>query len=149
MIPISNWFRLILGFLVAPISPGLLIVIPAIVFGFGNMGEGIWLITLAGMLGYPIAIILGISLFILFRSRGWNGLLIYVMSGAFLGLIIYVISLPFGGYSSSDMLRLFERFSNTAHVHAPLGMICGAIAALLFWLIARPDRSGYKRNAGN
>ena len=136
------WLRVILGFLVAPISPGLLIVILGVVFGFGKSGEGMWLIKLSGMLGYPIAMVLGVPLYIFFRSRGWNGLLIYIAAGALLGLIIYLMYIPLGGYSSSGLSGLSERFSNTARVYIPLGMICGALAALLFWLIARPDRSG-------
>ncbi len=134
--------RTILGFLVAPVSPGLLIVILAAVFGFGKSGEGIWIIKLSGMLGYPIAIVLGVPLYIFFRTRSWNGLLIYIMAGALLGVMIYLIYIPLGGYSSNGLSGLFERFSNTALVSIPLGMICGAVAALSFWLIARPDRTG-------
>lgn len=137
-----GWLRTALGFLVAPIFPGLLIVILAAVFGFGKSGEGVWLIKLSGMLGYPIAIVLGVPLYIFFRSRGWNGLLIYVTAGGLLGLTIYLIYIPLGGYSSNGLSGLSERFSNTAKVYIPLGMICGAVAALSFWLIARPDRTG-------
>lgn len=138
----SVWLRTILGFLVAPVSPGLLIVILAAVFGFGKSDEGIWIIKLSGMLGYPIAIVLGVPLYIFFRSRSWNGLLIYITAGALLGVIIYLIYIPLGGYSSNGLSGLFERFSHTAQVFIPLGMICGAVAALSFWLIARPDRTG-------
>lgn len=94
------------------------------------------------MLGYPIAIVLGVPLYIFFRSRSWNGLLIYITAGALLGVIIYLIYILLGGYSSNGLSGLFERFLNTAQVYIPLGMICGAVAALSFWLIARPDRTG-------
>jgi hypothetical protein len=68
------WFRLVLGFLVAPVFPGLLIALLAVIFGFGKSDEGIWVIKLSGMLGYPIAIVLGLPLYFFLSSRGWNGL---------------------------------------------------------------------------
>jgi hypothetical protein len=134
------WLRTVLGFLVAPISPGLMIVVLGAVFAFGKSSEGIWIIKLSAMLGYPIAVVLGVPLYFFFRSRGWNGLLVYTMAGALLGVLIYLITIPLGGYSSNGLPGLSERFSNTALVYIPLGMICGAVAALSFWLIARPDR---------
>jgi hypothetical protein len=45
-------------------------------------------------------------------------------------------------YSSNGLWRLATKFSNTALVQIPLVMMCGAVAALFFWLIARPDRNG-------
>jgi len=146
----SGWLRTALGFLVAPISPGLLIVIFAAPFTFGKFGEsvwhikfgeGVWLIMLSGMLGYPIATILGVPLYIFFRWRGWNGLVIYISAGALLGLTIYLIYIPLEAYSSNGLSGLFERLSSTATVYIPLGMVCGAVATLAFWLIARPDRT--------
>jgi hypothetical protein len=56
------WLRTSVGFLVAPISPGLLIGIPAVFFG--KASEGLWIIKFSGLLGYPIAIILGIPLYL-------------------------------------------------------------------------------------
>jgi hypothetical protein len=145
----SAWLRTIGGFLVAPISPGLLAVILVVpfrvgtdVFGPRELAEAAWIIKLSGILGYPIAIVLGVPLYVFFRSRGWNGLLIYITAGALLGLIIYVIYVLLAEYSSNGLSGLAEKFSNTALVYIPLGMICGAVAALSFWLIARPDRTG-------
>jgi hypothetical protein len=135
----SVLLRTAIGFLLAPISPGLLILILGIVFGFGKPSEGIWIIKLSALLGYPIAIVFGVPLYFLFRSRGWNGLLTYITTGALLGIVIYLIYIPLGGYSSNGLLGLSERFSDTALVYIPLGMICGAVAALSFWLIARPN----------
>jgi hypothetical protein len=145
----SVWLRTILGFLLAPISPGLLAVIlvtpfrsGAGVFGLRELAEAAWIIKLSGALGYPIALVLGVPLYIFFRSRGWNGLLTYIAAGALLGLIIYLIYVLLAEYSSNGLWGLAEKFSNTAKVYIPLGMICGALAALFFWLIVRPDRTG-------
>lgn len=143
----SAWFRTIVGFLVAPIAPGLLAAILAApfragtgVFGLRELAEAAWIIKLSAALGYPIAIVLGVPLYVFFRSRGWNGLLIYIAAGALLGLIVYLIYVLLAEYSSNGLWGLAEKLSNTALVYIPLGMICGAVAALCFWLIARPDR---------
>jgi hypothetical protein len=137
------WFRTILGFLVAPIAPGVLaVVLAALVrpgvdpLALAKLGQAAWVIELSALLGYPIAIALGVPLYILFRWKGWNGLLVYVAAGAFLGLIVYLASVLADGLS-----QLAERFSNTAPSYLPAGVICGAVAGTTFWLIARPDRA--------
>jgi hypothetical protein len=144
----SAWLRTILGFLIAPLSPGLLAVILAAPFraetavsGPRGFSEAVWIIGLSAVLGYPIAVVFGVPLYVFFRSRGWNGLLVYTATGALLGLVIYLIYVLLAEYSSNGLWGLATKFSNTALVQIPLVMICGAVAALFFWLIARPDRS--------
>src|SRR5690242_19709560 len=94
----SVWLRTVLGFLIAPITPGLLAVMLAAPFrvgasGFGlrEMSEAVWMVGLSAVLGYPVAVVVGVPLYVFFKSRGWNGLLVYVAAGAFLGLVIYVM----------------------------------------------------------
>ena len=144
----SAWLRTILGFVVAPIFPGLLAVILAAPFRAGTTGVGLrelaeaaWIIGLSAVLGYPTALVLGVPLYFFLGSRGWNGLLIYVTAGAFLGLIIYLVYALLTEYSSNGLSGVADKFSNTAQIYVPLGMVCGAAAALSFWLIARPDRT--------
>ena len=141
------WLRTIVGFFVAPIAPGLLAVILTAPFrartgilGLRELAEAAWIIKLSAALGYPIAIGLGVPLYFFFRSRGWNGLLIYIAAGALMGFVIYLVYVLLAEYSSNGLWGLAEKFSNTATVYIPLAMICGAVAALSFWLIARPDR---------
>jgi hypothetical protein len=50
-------FRTLAGFLIAPISPGLLLAIGALFTG--KIGEGMWGIGFAALLGYPAALVLG------------------------------------------------------------------------------------------
>jgi hypothetical protein len=146
----SVWLRTVLGFLVAPITPGLLAVlliapfrIGAAGFGLREVSEAAWVIGLSAILGYPVAVVFGGPLYVFFRSRGWNGLLVYIAAGALLGIVIYVIYVLLAEYSANGLWGLAAKFSNTAQVQIPLVMICGAVAALFFWLIARPDRSGF------
>jgi hypothetical protein len=90
------WFRTALGFFVAPISPGVLAVVLGAAFRGGldpfapsALAGAKWIIGLSALLGYPIAIGLGVPLYILFPWRGWNGLLVYVAAGAFLFLVSF------------------------------------------------------------
>jgi hypothetical protein len=145
----SVWLRTVLGFVIAPITPGLLAVMLAAPFrvgatGFGlrELSEAAWIIGLSAVLGYPVAVVFGAPLYVFFRSRGWNGLLVYIAAGALLGLVIYVIYVLLAEYTSNGLWGLTTKFSNTASVQIPLVMVCGAVAALFFWLIARPDRGG-------
>ena len=140
--------RVLLGFFVAPISPGLLAVLLAALlrvgasgFGVRELAEAAWIIGLSALLGYPVAVVFGGPLYIFFRSRGWNGLLTYISGGALLGFSIYLIVL-LSEYASSGLWGIAMTFSNTALFQIPFLMICGAVAALFFWLIVRPDCSG-------
>ena len=144
----SVWLRTILGFVFAPLSPGLLAVILAAPLRVGTavssprwFSEAVWIIELSAVLGYPITVVFGVPLYVFFRSRGWNGLLVYIAAGALLGLVVYLIYVLLAEYSSNGLWGLATKFSNTALVQIPLVMICGAVAALFFWFIARPDRS--------
>lgn len=69
-------------------------------------------------------------------------MLVYIAAGGLLGLLIYLIYVLLPEYSSNGLRGLATKFANTALVQIPLVIVCGAVAALFFWLIARPDRSG-------
>jgi hypothetical protein len=105
---ITAWSRVIIGFLVAPIAPSLLIVIPAAILGFGKVSESVWLVGLSGLLGYPIAIVLGVPLHMLFQRRGWSGPATYCVAGAILGLLIYLAYIALSGFPSNDPPRFLQ-----------------------------------------
>jgi len=135
-------FRTILGFLLAPISPGLLVAIVAIVaaafwfptLGYRQLYEAIWLIKLSAILGYPVALAIGLPLYGLFRWRGWTSFWLYLAVGALLGAAIYFVYFPRGESQIDSTLRA----GGTPWLVA--GMVCGMIATSCFWLVARPDR---------
>lgn len=147
----SGWLRTLLGFLIAPISPVLVMGIfgvlrtGAIAFGARELSETAWMVGLAAALGYPVAFIVGAPLYVFLRWRGWNGLPVYVATGALLGLVVYGSYVLLPEYSSNGLRGMATKFSNTALVQIPLVVICGAVATMVFWLIARPDRSGGER----
>jgi hypothetical protein len=135
------WFRTIVGFLVAPIAPGVLAVVLAtlavgsVALSPRGLSGAAWIIGLSAVLGYPIAIAFGLPLYVFFRWRGWNGLLVYVLAGAFLGLVIYSV------YFAGVLLNDDSANGLPAPQLIPAGMISGIVAAVSFWLVARPDRA--------
>ena len=140
-----QWIRPLTGFLVAPILPGVLLVlivamINARTFDYRELVETEWILGLFAVLTYPVSVVVGLPLYLLFRSRGWNGLLLHVAAGVLLGVIVYVTYYLLPNYTSGGFLLMEDAFLNTVLIYLPLGMIYGAITALLFWLITRPDR---------
>jgi hypothetical protein len=148
------WFRTIVGFLVAPVAPGVLAdVLAAISAGpeavsqhglSGALSGALWIVGLSAALGYPVAIVLGVPLFVVFRWRRWNGLLVYVLTGAFLGLVVYSVYFAvvlLDDDTAYGLRNLAQKLSHTAPQLIPAGMISGAVAVVSFWLIARPDRT--------
>jgi hypothetical protein len=141
-------FRAIFGFLIAPICPGLIALIIALPFRIGETGLGprefsetAWIGGLAAVLGYPVAFVFGVPVYIFLRWRDWNGLPVYVASGALLGLVVYGFYVLLPAYSSNGLRGMTAKISYTALTQIPLVTTCGVVAALCFWLIARPDRS--------
>lgn len=146
-----SWFRTVVGFVVAPVAPGMLVVVLAMLrigsdaFSARTLAGAEWIIGLCAVLGYPIAIVLGLPLHVFFRWRGWNGPPIYLLSGAFLGLLVYLgyfAGVLFNDESAYGLRHLGQQLSHLpAPQLIPAGMISGAVAAASFWLIARPDRA--------
>jgi MFS family permease len=138
----SRWqsvSRTLAGFLVAPIFPALLVAILSIFSG--KFGLGVWWIGLAAVIGYPVAIVIGIPLFFFLRWRGLNALWVYILAGAVLGIVVNLVFLPpvthLNGALELDYVKLY-----TAPKWLLLGMIVCTIVTICFWLIARPDKHG-------
>lgn len=126
--------RFVLGFLVAPLVPGLLFAIHDL-FNSSPIGMG-WYLKLAALIGYPLAIILGIPLYhIIFRNR-IPKLSLCMLFGFILGVVAYLAVFILGlikgdadvGYAFTSALGFL-----------PVSGVCGGIAGFSFWLIARPD----------
>src|SRR5262249_3560653 len=133
-----------------PIAPGVLVVFLATIsigpeaLSQRGLSGAKWIIGLSAVLGSPVAIALGLPLFVVFRWRGWNGFLVYVFTGAFLGLVVYLVYFAvvvLNDDTTHSLRNLAQKLSHTAPQLIPAGMISGAVAAVSFWLIARPDRS--------
>ena len=61
--------RFWVGFLLAPIVPGLLFLLLSL---FSNPGEGMWALKLSAMVGYPAMLVLGVTAHLLLNKRHWS-----------------------------------------------------------------------------
>jgi hypothetical protein len=110
--------RQVVAFLLAPLAPGLLFLIPSL---FGNPSEGVWALKLSAMVTYPAMVVLGVPVHLLLAKRGWTRGWAYTLAGLVIGAILAAIV-----------------FGKTVAI---LGAILGAATSLTFWLIARPNNS--------
>jgi hypothetical protein len=134
------WIRAVVGFLMAPMAPALLLVVAGLLFGqAGHWASGI---AVAALLGYPIALLLGIPLHISLMSKGWNEFWIYALAGALLGAATYLMYFPPSDYADA-VPKLLERslgvdVASLSEFHKVLlSMIFGVTATAAFWLAAR------------
>ncbi len=101
----------------------------------GSRGEAIWSLKVVALFCYATALVLGIPAYNYLTSRGYEGFLSYVVTGAILGVsCIVILTMPMLGQLQSlqqslDLLRTMAGL-------AVLGVICGSIATATFWVIA-------------
>jgi hypothetical protein len=130
--------RIILAFLIAPASFGLLL------FGLSlftsTVAESLPVLLFVAMIGYPIATVLGIPVYFIMSKIGANGFLSYTLiSLIFTALIV--------GYFIIRSIYLENDGNLSTLLSEPrvLQMVIIAFASFftvsVFWLIARPDRA--------
>ena len=127
--------KLALAFLTAPLVPGLLIALGGSTF-FVVTGTRVdprdffGLTAVSGVLGYPVALILGAPSYFLLRSFSLNSAWVYALAGAMFGGLLFAIYPLLPGFANALI--------DTALL--PVAMLLSVAATLTFWLIARPDR---------
>jgi hypothetical protein len=124
--------RTILGVIIAPLVPGLLMA------GFTLQSEphlAIWYIKLSAAIGYTVAIPFGIPLYLLMVKKRWTSLPSYLIMGSILGIIAFLLLVipslvfaPEGIYTLGPWTFPFS----------VLSIVFGLLAGLTFWLIAAP-----------
>lgn len=125
-------YRLAVGFLVAPLLPGVVVVIVGASFNAGKFGEALWLLKLSALVGYSATIVVGTPAYFVLRWRQWNGVGAYLVTGALAGI----------SFSIAVVLALqAATFAKTIPAYALFSAICGAAAAAFFWVLVRPDRA--------
>jgi hypothetical protein len=141
---VSPLLRIPAGFLAAPMAPALVLVGSGIAFG----QDAPWTtaITVAALLGYPLALLLGIPVYVLLTAKGWNGFWTYAVVGALFGAAIYLLYFPPSDYADA-IGKLLERSlgidagSLTDVGKVSLSVMFGMIATVSFWLVTQPPRS--------
>jgi hypothetical protein len=138
---VSRLIRVPVGFLVAPMAPALLLVGGGILLG--QAAQWTTAITVAALLGYPLALLLGIPVYVLLTTKGWNGFRTYAVVGALFGAAIYLLYFPPSDYADA-IGKLFERSlgvdagSLTELGKMSLSTMFGMIATVSFWLVTQP-----------
>jgi hypothetical protein len=96
------------------------------------------------MAGYPVALVLGIPLYFIFKRYRIVRFLAYFAIGLALGLVPYFAAvLPatviaaLAPSGSADRAALYGLPGILMFL--PVSALCGALATTSFWLIARPD----------
>jgi len=124
--------RTIFGFVVAPLVPGMLVALLAVIDGRWPMAR--WYIEFGALAGYPAMIVVGIPLHIFLVRRGSTGLSLYAASGALMGLLVYLMAFIPALVTGQFEPILYAMKSTLAFL--PISAICGAIAGTAFWLLA-------------
>lgn len=114
--------RLLAGFLLAPLGPGLLLMFLAI---FTHPGEGVWGLGLFALFYYPAMLVLGLPAHFLLVKIHWVNGWGYVLAGMVVGVIAAMA--VFGGVALHNLSL------------AIIAALLGALTAWTFWLIARPS----------
>jgi len=132
--------RAIFGFVVAPLSFGLLMFVMS-----RSTGEGFLLLGATAMIGYPLALLMGVPLFVLFRHLRWNGLTPYLAAGIGFALLLSAVFVVMPNHHDAGPFESLgaevESLMSTPRL-AQLGLIfivC-LFSTASFWLIVRPDR---------
>lgn len=128
--PIDWRLRAAIAFAIAPVSIGLL----ALPFPLG-----MWALTLSATVGYPIAIVVGVPLFVLSRAFGWMGIRSYALFAAAFSLILITAFILMPALSQGDSLpEIF--LSGPRWGQMILAPIVAGLSCAVFWVIARPDK---------
>jgi hypothetical protein len=125
--------RAVLGFLIAPLAPALVLTLPAALYESPNAGTHF--IAFATV-SYCATVLIAIPAHLLLRKRHWTWLSAYVAVGGVMGLGVFVFlfaaNVPSRVPGLGSMVRRL--------LSLPVDMIGGVIILVCFWLIVRPDR---------
>ena len=125
--------RAILGFLIAPLVPALILAFPvALQYPSIALAQFLAYATVS----YCATLLIAVPAHLLLHQRRWTLLSLYVAVGGALGLTVFVFLFVSGLASRVPGLGSAAR----RLLSLPVDMVGGVIVLVCFWLIARPDR---------
>jgi hypothetical protein len=143
---ILKYVRLIFGFLIAPLTMGIILAVSEIITD-GYLAW--WYFQWSVVIGYPAAFIFGIPLYVFFlEAKGLKSFFVYVACGICIGSGAYFlpfITIAINETISGSTSGLGSALGYSLVAGAPyaiIGMIFGAISASVFWVIAIWRRPG-------
>jgi hypothetical protein len=128
--PMDWRIRALFAFLIAPISLGLF----AAVFS-----DSFWALQFSAIVGYPIAIVVGLPFFIISKLVGWTGLWSYASFAIVCASVLVGAFVIFPALSRSESAATLLGVS-AYWAQSLLAVIASAFSVGVFWLVARPDR---------
>lgn len=124
--------RVLLGFLLAPLTVGLIFLVYSI--ATGELGEGIWAFVLASLVGYMVSLIFGLPTYLLLQRLERRAAMDYVVSSLIISLILVALLVVLPAVSG-------ESGPIGTYLAQGAFIVAGAlITGFCFWLIVRPDR---------
>ncbi len=133
---VPSW-RTMVGFFVAPLSPALVIgVFPLLDGRFADFGRAM---TLAATIGYPLALLAGVPLFLTMNRLDWTGIGHYVGVGVVAGIAGYLLLFQLS-YLVVGQFNLSVNAVSSATKWLFLCVSVVTIAMACFWAIAQPQR---------
>lgn len=131
--------RLLAAFIISPISFGVLILIASLFLSSGS--EGFWVLKMSALIGYPLAIVAGIPVYLLLKKKTESKLAQYLLSSLLFSVLLigYFIIWPIMSLPDSASSNLFS----VARIYQMLLILfASAFTVFVFWIIARPDKVG-------
>lgn len=128
--------RLWVGFLLAPLIPGLLFLLFSL---FHNPGEGLWALKFSALVGYPAMLILGIPVHLLLTNRHWTRVWSYALAGMVIGAIVAAVLVGGVAVKNFSVIPDVNKSLGPSVAVFTLAALLGALVAWAFWMIARPN----------
>jgi hypothetical protein len=125
--------RAVLGFIIAPLVPALVLTLPVVLHEDPN---AVTQFIAFATVSYCATLLVAIPAHLLLRKRHWAWLSTYVAVGGVMGLAVFVFLFISGFPSRVPGLGSVVR----RLLSLPVDMIAGVVVLVCFWLIARPDR---------
>ena len=125
--------RAVVGFLIAPLVPVLLLILPAVL-----QGDAIAFAQFSAYsrVSYCATLLIAVPAHVFLRRRHSTLLSVYVAVGGAMGLAIFLFHFVLGAPSRTPGLGPIAK----TLLSLPVDLIGGVIILVCFWLIARPDR---------
>jgi hypothetical protein len=130
---LSGTKRTILGFLIAPLVPAILLILPAALHGDSIAFAQFWAYS---TVSYCATLLIAVPAHLLLRKRHLTLLSLYVAVGGALGLAVFLLHFMLGVPARTPGFGPVAR----TLISLPVDMMSGLLILTCFWLIARPDR---------
>ena len=128
--------RVVIAFVIAPVSFGILVA--GLSLAFSSAREGLWVLKFSALVGYPIAIFVGLPAYWLLTKRGLCGIGTY----SFVALVFSALLISYFIIWSalSEGVGIGELFLPSRIGQMAIVAFACFSTVFIFWAIARPDK---------